>query len=127
VTLNQAMAALAERERELARRDDELARKGLQIEELGRAVRSANATIAKLQHQLDQYIRRLYGPRSEKYDPNQLFLDPILLQSGNAPAPTPPPAREASPVRTGPPPHPARPAAHPRAPGAGRDPARCPR
>lgn len=105
MTLNQAMAALAERERELARRDDELARKGLQIEELGRAVRSANATIAKLQHQLDQYIRRLYGPRSEKYDPNQLFLDPILLQSGNAPAPTPPPADPPppeKPVRSGP-------------------------
>ena len=90
MTLQQAMAALADRERELARRDEELARKDGQIEELGQAVKSANATIAKLQHQLEQYLRRLYGPRSEKYDPNQLFLDPILLQSGNAPAPTPP-------------------------------------
>jgi len=31
-----------------------------------------------LQHQIEQLLRRLYGPRSERLDPNQMFLDPIL-------------------------------------------------
>ena len=93
MTLPQAMAALADRDRELARRDEELARKDRQIAELARAVESTTATVASLQHQIEQYLRRLYGPRSEKYDPKQLLPDPILLPSGNAPA-APPPAPE---------------------------------
>jgi len=63
----------------------ELAQKDGQIAELVQALESANANIAKLQHQLDQYIRRIYGSKSEKYNANQLFLDLILQNSGNQP------------------------------------------
>jgi hypothetical protein len=30
--------------------------------------------IEHLEHQLEQLLRRLYGPRSEQIDPNQLVL-----------------------------------------------------
>jgi transposase len=34
-----------------------------------------------LQHQVDQLLRRVYGRRSEKMDPNQLMFDNLLLES----------------------------------------------
>src|SRR6516225_690324 len=37
-----------------------------------------------LRHRLDQLLRRLYGPRAEKFDPNQPWLFPEL--SSLAPA-----------------------------------------
>jgi len=38
----------------------------------------------QLHHRLDQLLRRLYGPRAEKFDPHQPFLFPAM------PAPAPP-------------------------------------
>lgn len=81
IALEQALHQLAEKDDELAQRDRDIERKDAQIEELARQVEIDNANIAKLQHQLDQCLRRLYGPRSEKYDPNQLLFDSILLDN----------------------------------------------
>lgn len=58
-----------------------------QITQLSKALEQANATIAKLQHQNEQLIRRIYGVKSEKYHPDQLLLDSILLDADGAPAP----------------------------------------
>ncbi|MEX2138904.1 MAG: IS66 family transposase zinc-finger binding domain-containing protein [Pirellulales bacterium] len=39
--------------------------------------------IEQLEHQIDQLLRRYYGPRSERYDPNQLQL--FLVEEGAVP------------------------------------------
>src|SRR5262245_53193568 len=52
----------------------------------------------KLQHQLEQLLRRRYGPKTERIDPAQLllFAQEILAQAepvpASAPAPEPDPA-----------------------------------
>ena len=52
----------------------------------------------KLQHQLEQLLRRIYGRRSEKLDPNQLllFAREILEATGVDPTATPSPSADAS-------------------------------
>lgn len=50
----------------------------------------------QLQHRLDQLLRRLYGPRAEKFDPSQPWLFPELQQA--VPPPTAPAAAEATPA-----------------------------
>src|SRR6516164_2448652 len=44
----------------------------------------------QLQHRLDLLLRRLYGPRTERFDPNQPLLFPDAFDS-----PTTPPSQEA--------------------------------
>jgi transposase len=55
---------------------------------------------AALRHRLDLLLRRLYGPRSERFDPTQplLFAELALGPEATAPAPTAP-ATEAPPKR----------------------------
>jgi transposase len=48
---------------------------------------------AKLQHQLEQLRRRIYGRKSEKLDPHQLWLfasEILAVMETQPPAPTPP-------------------------------------
>src|SRR5215212_2562153 len=40
----------------------------------------------QLRHRLDQLLRRLYGPRAEKFDPNQPWLFPELSTTASAPS-----------------------------------------
>jgi transposase len=54
---------------------------GLQIEELTKKLHSSLLNVKMLQHQVDQLLRRVYGRRSEKLDPNQLMFDGLLLES----------------------------------------------
>jgi transposase len=44
------------------------------IRELLKSLRDEQHAREGLEHRLDQLLRRLYGPRSEKIDPNQLLL-----------------------------------------------------
>jgi len=53
----------------------------LQIEELTKKLHSSLLNVKMLQHQVDQLLRRVYGRRSEKLDPNQLMFDGLLLES----------------------------------------------
>lgn len=53
----------------------------LQIEELSKQLCSSERKITMLQDQLEQLLRRLYGRRSEKIDPNQLMFDGLLLEA----------------------------------------------
>ena len=48
----------------------------------------------QLRHRLDQLLRRLYGPRAEKFDSNQPWLFPEL----STPASAPSTAEQAAPV-----------------------------
>ena len=56
----------------------------------------------KLQHQLEQLLRRIYGRRSEKLDPNQLllFAREILEATGVDPTATPSPSADAQPAQS---------------------------
>ena len=62
-----------------------------QIQELLKQLQSANRNKKMLQHQLDQLLRRVYGRRSEKLDPNQLMFDNLILEAIDQPLPQPPP------------------------------------
>ncbi len=79
--LQHALAALEEKSRTIEQKDR-------QIETLSQQLQSREKTITGLEHQLEQLLKRYYGPRSEKIDPNQLLFDFILLQmqeeAGNA-------------------------------------------
>jgi transposase len=48
------------------------------IQELTRQLESSNRKLSMLQHQVEQLLRRVYGRRSEKMDPNQLIFDGML-------------------------------------------------
>src|SRR5262249_56181986 len=50
-----------------------------------------------LRHRLDQLLRRLYGPRGERYDPHQPLLFPDLAAPPDAAPPPAPPAAPAQP------------------------------
>lgn len=70
MTLTQAIA-------ELKFKDD-------QIAELVRQIEGQNRRIEELRQQIALFQRRLYGPRSEKYHPGQLFLESVLKESQGA-------------------------------------------
>ena len=47
-------------------------------QELTKQLESSHRKLSMLQHQIDQLLRRVYGRRSEKMDPNQLIFDGML-------------------------------------------------
>ncbi len=60
-----------------------LAEKNALVEKLG-------SSLEKLQHQFELMVKRFFGRRSEKIDPNQLLMDAMMLQAQDtfaAPAP----------------------------------------
>jgi transposase len=72
------------------------------IRELLATLREQTHLNAKLQHQLEQLLRRIYGKKSEKLDPSQLLLfareileagRPALTPTPEPPTAPPPPAR----------------------------------
>jgi transposase len=63
----------------------------LQIEALSKKLHSAQQNISMLQHQLEQLLRRVYGRRSERLDPNQLMFDHLVLDAIEQPVPSPAP------------------------------------
>jgi transposase len=67
------------------------------IRELIETLRQQTHLNANLQHQLEQLLRRLYGRKSEKLDPNQLllFAREILEATGVEPEATPEPVTPA--------------------------------
>ena len=53
----------------------------LQIEALTKKLQSAQQNITMLQHQVEQLLRRIYGRRSERLDPNQLMFESLMLSA----------------------------------------------
>ena len=58
-----------------------LAQKDAQIEQLLLKYEGLQRQHTTLQHQIEQFIRRIYGRKSEKIDPNQLMFDSIVQES----------------------------------------------
>jgi hypothetical protein len=62
------------------------------IAELLDALKKAQHECDGLRHRLDQLLRRLYGPKEERFDPNQPWLIPEMAvdmnptEANNAPA-----------------------------------------
>ena len=63
-------------------------RQQLQVEELKKKLHSSELKVGMLQHQVEQLLRRVYGRRSERLDPNQLMLDPLILEAINQAVPS---------------------------------------
>ena len=61
--------------------NEALEQKDLQIRELTSQLQSSQRKLTMLQHQVEQLLRRVYGRRSERLDPNQLMLDPLMLEA----------------------------------------------
>jgi transposase len=59
-------------------KDEIIEQQQSQIQELTKQLASSNRKLSMLQHQVDQLLRRIYGRRSEKMDPNQLIFDGML-------------------------------------------------
>jgi transposase len=62
-------------------------RQQIHIEELTKKLHSSERKVSMLQHQVEQLLRRVYGRRSERMDPNQLMFDPLILETINQPVP----------------------------------------
>src|SRR5713101_6105717 len=62
------------------------------LAELLEALHRRDHELQQVQHRLDQLLRRLYGPRAERFDPNQpmLFAAPAGEVAATATAPTDP-------------------------------------
>ncbi len=73
----------------LAEANAALEKKNLQIQELTKKLQSTQLSLKMLQHQVEQLLRRVYGRRSEKLDPNQLMFDDLILESLDQPLPQP--------------------------------------
>jgi transposase len=65
------------------------------LAEVLRALRDSRREGEQLRARLDQLLRRLYGPRAERLDPNQPLLFP---EPPTPPAPAPAPTAEAAPA-----------------------------
>lgn len=61
----------------------------LHIEELTKKLHSTERQLKMLQYQVEQLLRRIYGRRSEKLDPNQLMFEGLILEALDQPAPQP--------------------------------------
>ena len=77
-TLPQALELLAQKDAQIA---ELTAQKDAQIGELSRKIESLQRQLTTLQHQMEQMLRRLYGRKSEKINPNQLMFDSIVIES----------------------------------------------
>jgi len=69
------MIASIEKANEVIKQQD------LQIKELTKKIHSYQINLNMLQDQVDQLLRRVYGRRSEKLDPNQLMFDNLLIDA----------------------------------------------
>ena len=61
--------------------NDLIINKEAHIEQLALKFEANQRQLSTLQHQIEQLIRRLYGRKSEKIDPNQMMLDSIFQES----------------------------------------------
>ena len=77
---------------------EQLRQKDLQLAVLTEHLAKSQRQVAALQHQIEQLTRRLYGPRSERYQPGQLLFDQLLIAGLEQPVGPPPAPPAAVPV-----------------------------
>jgi transposase len=69
----------------LKKANEQIEQLRLHNEELTKKLHASQRQTKMLQHQVEQLLKRLYGRRSEKLDPNQLMFDPLILEALNQP------------------------------------------
>jgi len=86
-TLSQALELIAQKDLQLL---EITAQKEAHLAELTRKLEFTQWQLNKLQNQMEQMLRRFYGRKSERIDPNQYMLDSVLMESlgQNAQIPT---------------------------------------
>ncbi len=83
------MAAALEILHEEGRKKDET------IVQLDHQIKRQEVTIGRMQEQLEDLLRRMYGRRSEKLDINQMLMDGLILDAnGEGAAPELPPEED---------------------------------
>ena len=93
-SLQEAQEAITSRDAVITAQGETIATLQGQVEVLDESLKMALANIEKQQYQLEQYLKRLRGHTSERYCPDQMLFDPLLLQSLPSPAATEEPAEE---------------------------------
>lgn len=78
--------------------DDTATLKQMILELLG-SLHQQQGDLAAMRHRIDLLLRRLYGPRGERFDPNQLLLFAELMASADATATATPEAVPPAPRR----------------------------
>ena len=74
---------------------EEVRKKDESIVEMDHRIKRQEATIERMQHQLEDLLRRMYGRRSEKLDINQMLMDGLILDAdGEGAAPELPPPED---------------------------------
>jgi transposase len=86
---------------DLARLPDDPAFLKAMLAEVFAALRASRQEGDQLRERLDQLLRRLYGPRSERLNPDQLLLFPELSESEPLTPPTTEPVETTKPRRKG--------------------------
>ena len=69
----------------LAEANEYIEQQQQQIKQLTSLLQSSQRKLTMLQHQVEQLLRRVYGHRSEKLDPNQLMFDQLILEAAQQP------------------------------------------
>ena len=69
------------------------------LAELLAALRHRDRELEQVRHRLDQVLRRLYGPRAERFDPSQPLLFAELATAAATPAPPAPQSDAETPCR----------------------------
>ena len=85
-TLEQARQIIASRDGAIAAQGTRIETLESQLEVLERSLKTALSTIEKQQHQINQYLKRIFGRTSEQYHPDQLNFDSLLLEALPDPA-----------------------------------------
>lgn len=67
------------------------ARQQAQLAEMSTLYAQSQQKIGQLEHRLAELLRRLFGPRSERYEANQFVMDAILKAAEEVAAPEAPP------------------------------------
>jgi len=67
----------------LAKANEIIDQKDQHIAVLTKELSSAQHQLRTLQNQVEQLLRRIYGRRSEKLDPNQLMFDNLILEAAD--------------------------------------------
>jgi transposase len=68
------------------------------LQEVLELLRQRERELQQVQARLDQVLRRLYGPRRDRFDPNELLLFPEMNEGATTPS-TPPPVDDTPPKR----------------------------
>ena len=63
---------------------EELQQKDQVIAELDAQLKAQQIRMEQLQQQMNELLRRVYGRKSEKLDPNQLLIEEMILDADGA-------------------------------------------